>query len=881
MMSLRNIALLILFASLSFLGAWAESPSSWGQETGVYAFTEARLVISPGQTIPKGTLLIENGLIKAAGTQVAVPANARVFSAKGKTIHASFIEPYASAERFGLEKTEGGVKSSVSSTHSRVHDDTLVAELLELDEKSFKEFRDLGYGVVAVAPQGGIFRGQGAVFHTAAYEESGRNLLNDSVYSVLGFEVLGWEKLEGENYPLSMMGNVALIRQNFLDADWYARTSGDRSLGLDKPSEQRHLASLQQVRSANRPLLVEGVDYLEVLRWFQLIKEIGVPDLIVVLSGEEWKGIDWLNQVKQAGTDYILPLQMPQTPKIEAGQTEQQLDLDVMRDWFAAPGNARWLAQNGFKFSFSTHRVKDLKEAENFVAEAVKAGLDFDTALAALTVEPAKTLGIDQEFGTLTPGKSASFVIRVGDPLSGHEGIEEIWVGGKRHFDSARLLEDEPKEGEAESRDFVDAKNYTQPPKMFHHKVLKPSKILIRGATLWTQDSQGVLLEQDMLVSDGKIVQIGKDLSAPSALLVQARGKHVSPGFIDAHSHTAIDGMVNEPGAKVTAQVRMKDVLNPFHHDIYLQLASGVTAANILHGSANPIGGQAVTVKWKYNGSPADLVMTGAPEGIKFALGENPKQSNWGDKHSSRYPQSRMGVVEVIRGAFTTAKNYKLQKSKNADQRVDLVSEALLEVLDDSRIVHCHSYRQDEILALIRVAEEVGFTVDVFQHVLEGYKVADEMVAHGAAASTFADWWAYKVEVSDAIPHNAGLMSERGVNVSVNSDSEDLARRLNTEAAKSMRYTGMSETEALNLITKNPAQQLRIADQVGTLSLGKSADFVIWSAPPLSQEAICEETWIEGHRYFQRSQESRRLESLQKELKKYRALLKAETEKES
>ena len=884
MASLRITFILLFLFGLLTLGGWAESPSSWGQETGVYAFTDAKIVVSPSRTIAKGTLLIENGLIKAVGSQVSIPSNTRVFSAKGKTIHATFVEPYALAERFGVEKTEGGVKSSVSSTHDRVHDDTKVSEILELDEESFKEFRDLGYGVVAVAPQGGIFRGQGAVFHTGAQKLGSANLLNDSIYSVLGFEVLGWSKLDGENYPLSMMGNVAFIRQIFLDADWYSRNSGDTSLGSDQPWERRNLASLQQVRSGERPLLVEGADYLEVLRWLTLIPEIGVPELIVVLSGEEWKGLDWLTREADSAYRYILPLDLPKKPKIGPGQSEDQLDLDTLRTWFAAPGNARWLSEKGVRFSFSTHRVKELGEAESFLADSVKAGLNPQTALAALTTEPAKLLGIDGEFGTLSPGKSASFVIRRDEPLSGKKGIEEVWVRGQRHFDPARLLEKTSekktdKEDKIAARPFIAAKDYQVRPSMFHHQRSRPGELLIKGATIWTQDDRGVLKNADMLVAAGKIRAIGKNLNAPSAFVIEAQGKHVVPGFVDAHSHTAIDGMVNEPGARVTAQVRMKDVLNPFHHDMFLQLASGVTTANILHGSGNPIGGQAVTVKWKYGQSPKALVMNGAPEGVKFALGENPKQSNWGDKHSTRYPQSRMGVMEVIRGAFTEAKNYRIQKAKNPDHRRDLVSEALLEVLEDKRIIHCHSYRQDEILALIRVAEEVGFTVDVFQHVLEGYKVADELAAHGAAASTFADWWAYKVEVADAIPHNAALMAERGVNVSINSDSGDLARRLNTEAAKSVRYGRMTEVEALNLITKNPAQQLRIDHLVGTLAVGKHADFSVWSKPPLSQGAICEETWIEGEQQFVRVAESVRVSRVEGELKKYRALLKVKKEK--
>ena len=257
--------------------------------------------------------------------------------------------------------------------------------------------------------------------------------------------------------------------------------------------------------------------------------------------------------------------------------------------------------------------------------------------------------------------------------------------------------------------------------------------------------------------------------------------------------------------------------------------------------------------------------MAGAPGGIKFALGENPKQSNWGDEHVVRYPQSRLGVNELIHGSFAAAKNYRAQKLAGEDPEPDLALEALVEVLEGKRLIHCHSYRQDEILALIRLADQEGFKVATFQHVLEGYKVADEIAAHGAGASTFADWWEYKVEVEDAIPYNASMMAERGVVVSVNSDSSDLARRLNTEAGKSVRYGEMSEPEALALVTRNPAIQLGIADRVGTLAAGKDGDFALWSADPLSQEAVCLETWIEGKRYFQQSAEAARVAALQAE----------------
>ncbi len=389
----------------------------------------------------------------------------------------------------------------------------------------------------------------------------------------------------------------------------------------------------------------------------------------------------------------------------------------------------------------------------------------------------------------------------------------------------------------------------------------QPNAVLINDATLWTCSEQGILKDWDMLIQDGVITKIAPDIRIPrgSALVIDGQGKHITPGLIDAHSHTA-SASINEGTQSVTAEVRIQDVLNPDDISIYRQLAGGLTMLNSLHGSANVIGGQNAVIKLRWGGNADDLIYRKAPPGIKFALGENVKQSNWGDDYKTRYPQTRMGVEQVLRDAFTRARNYeknwrayrksaKLQKTLVPPRR-DLELDALVEVLNDRRLVHCHSYRQDEILMLTRVAEDFGFTIDVFQHVLEGYKIADRMAEHGAGGSTFTDWWAYKFEVYDAIPYNGKLMQDAGVVVSFNSDSNELARRLNLEAAKGIKYGGMTEEEALKTVTLNPAIQLGIDQYVGSLEVGKDADFVVWSGPPLSTNTVCEETWIDGRQYF-------------------------------
>ena len=362
----------------------------------------------------------------------------------------------------------------------------------------------------------------------------------------------------------------------------------------------------------------------------------------------------------------------------------------------------------------------------------------------------------------------------------------------------------------------------------------------------------------------GKVVEVGQNLTATKGThVIDGAGLHVTPGLIDPHSHTAIRGGVNEGTQAVTAEVRIGDSVDSEDINIYRQLAGGVTAAQLLHGSANPIGGQSAIVKWRWGFTPEQMKIKNAPPMIKFALGENVKRSNWGGESEARYPQTRMGVEQIIRDAFHAANQYKemWNRWENADRstmlppRRDLELDTLVEILEGTRLVHCHSYRQDEILMLMRVAEDFDFTIGTFQHILEGYKVATEMAKHGVSGSTFSDWWAYKFEVYDAIPYNGALMRKAGVNVSFNSDSDELARRLNLEAAKAVKYGDVPPEEALKFVTLNPAYQLRLDDRIGSLEPGKDGDFVIWSGDPLSGYSLCLQTWIEGQRFFDRNED--------------------------
>jgi imidazolonepropionase-like amidohydrolase len=393
--------------------------------------------------------------------------------------------------------------------------------------------------------------------------------------------------------------------------------------------------------------------------------------------------------------------------------------------------------------------------------------------------------------------------------------------------------------------------------------------LAIRGGTVITLGPQGTLAGATVLIRDGRIAAVGPDVDVPAdARVIDATGRYVIPGIIDAHSHTAIEDNVNECTDAVTAEVRIADVLDPTDVSIYRQLAGGVTSANVLHGSCNPIGGQNAVIKMRWGKRPEDLLFEGAPRGLKLALGENPKRSNFRVPGTTRYPATRMGVEVVLRDAFRRAQDYRREwedydrKVKAAGKgerpvppRRDLELEELRDVLDGKVYVHAHCYRADEIVMLIRLADEFGFKVRTFQHVLEGYKVASEIARHGAGASTFADAWGYKVEAFDAIPHNAAIMAAHGVSVSINSDDDERARRLYWEAAKAVRYGGVSETEALKMVTLNPAWQLGVDKRVGSIEAGKDADLAIFSAHPFDPATRVDMTLVDGIVYFDRAKD--------------------------
>ncbi len=637
--------------------------------------------------------------------------------------------------------------------------------------------------------------------------------------------------------------------------------------------------------------------------------------------------------VKQTGAPFIVPLNFPSLPKLPSEDDWDQISLDQLRGWDWAPENPALLRQQGLEIALTTYGLSDKKDFRKNLRQAIDRGLSEKDALAGLTTVPAKLCGVEALMGTIEAGKLANLTVVVGTNYFDPEAkIREVWIDGRiypgppEEPKAAKAAETNAAPAVAGMTNMVSATNVVavtnvanatnaastntvvstnapgtnvvaaakekagkkadkvrelqkkrvaRSPMDGRGPVAAPTSVLISNAVLWTCSPTGIVTNGEMLVAGGKIQVVGQVSALPEgALVVDAGGGQVSPGIIDCHSHSFIVGGVNESTLPSTAMVRISDVVNSETANMHEQLAGGVTAANLLHGSANPIGGQNCVIKLRDGATPEELVFQNAPPGIKFALGENVKQSNWGDRNTTRFPQSRMGVRTFVQNRFTAAQAYlkewddyqKIPATAGAvPPRRDLELEALGEILQGKRLIHCHAYRQDEMLSLLRLMQGFGVQIATFQHVLEGYKIADELAAGGVGGSSFADWWAYKFEVYDAIPYNGSLMRERGMVVSFNSDSSDHARRLYLEAAKAVKYGGTPEAEALKFVTLNPAVQLRVDKYVGSLEPGKDADFAVWSKSPLDSGTVCQQTWIEGKKYFDRSLEPARTAELVKE----------------
>lgn len=934
----------------------------WGQETfpknGVYdeqerayAFTNGVIHVSPTRTIEQGVLVIRKGKIQAVGARVAIPKDAVQIDLKGKHIYPAFIDLHT---KYGLPKAEAVGKSQKKQPqmlsnkegayawNEALKPEYSAAEAFTLNKKEAKALRALGFGVVLSHQMDGIARGTSAL---VALEDRSEH---QALYTTAAGAHFSFSKGKStQSYPSSLMGCIALLRQTYYDAAWYANGGKEK---------ERNLSLEAWVDNQRLPAFFEVRNWLEALRADKVGDEFGVQYTFVG-KGDEYQRIQ---AVKNTRGSFIVPLNFPKPYDVSDPFDALELPLDKMKHWELAPSNPARLAEAQVPFAFTLHGLKKKETFWTQLRRAYAHGLNEADALAALTTTPAEILGMERTLGTLEAAKHANFFIASSNIFEDKSEVLQTWVNGIGYasYDATRedirgtyalSIEGEAAESlyiydkfttpkaklgtdtsgrkikfstDAQMVQFSFSKEKNGPqysfsgivtakgwsgkvttpegtwknwsasltkaytpksklPKMdstangpvvypftaFGQEFLpQKESVLFKNATVWTSDKQGILENTDVFVQDGRIVKIGKNIKANGAREVDATGKHLTAGIIDEHSHIAISLGVNEGTQASSAEVSIGDVVNSEDINIYRQLAGGVTMAQLLHGSANPIGGQSAIIKLRWGQLPEAMKYDKAKGFIKFALGENVKQSNWGDQHNIRFPQTRMGVEQIYEDYFTRAKEYlRKRKADKKGTRRNLELDIVGEIINKERFVTCHSYVQSEIVMLMRVAERHGFVLNTFTHILEGYKIADKMKKHGAGGSTFSDWWAYKAEVMDAIPHNARILSEMGVITCLNSDDAEMGRRLNQEAGKMVKYGYMTEEEAWKLVTINPAKLLRIDEHVGSITKGKEADLVLWNAHPMSVYARAEQTYVDGVCYFDRTRDQKLRTQVQSE----------------
>ncbi len=836
-------------------------------QDGATLLTNCRIVVSPGKVISKGYVLIENGRISKIGDgPMARSGNAKAVDLNGMTVYPAFIHPGVSATVAGVSPTAGGggfgrQQTAAEETAAQKKRDedpfnkegnfllgktVAGAEKLEVD--ALDNLAKVGYGLVNVGATGGLVSARSAISRTGSKSLSGpvdSSLVSFSLAS-RGFG----------GYPNSTMGVIAFIRQALIDGQGYT-------------GENTGLARMSRATAGQDKSVFDDLSEVSFFQAQRIAKEFNLRPIYGFRS-DAGKVKDLL---KSSGAEVILQGRVPTAPKLT--DDFSRTSLSSVRDYFNEVQSGAELEKAGIKFAYSPNSTLTPMDG---IRTYVQGGLSKDAALAAMTVEPAKILGVSGDYGTLETGKKASLVVVQGDIFDKSSQVMATYVDGKA-VDFPMPKAKEAAELKADEALKVMPPNY----ELFPAPAEKTAAFRIyKNATVWTQGPRGVVENCDIVIKDGKIVAVGQGLTNPQgAQVIDAKGKHISPGIWDAHSHTGIVGSVNESSNMITAECRIRDCMNHIDAAIYQQLSGGTVGANQLHGSANAIGGQSSTVKWRWGMRPDDYPVAGAPEGVKFALGQNPISEDEGSFRGSAVgstlltfrPRTRMGVEESIRKALTLGveynkswDDYKAGKTTVAPRR-DLQLEALGEMVSGKRWIHSHGYRADELLMLIRVAKQYGCKLATLQHVLEGYKIADEMADAGVGGSTFADWWGFKLEAYDAIPNNLAIMSERGVVTSVNSDSNNHARRLNQEASKSMRYGGVDAQTAMSFVTTGPTKQLGIDRFTGSLEAGKDADLVVWTADPMSIYSVALETYVDGVKRFDRTNDAAQRAARETELK--------------
>jgi imidazolonepropionase-like amidohydrolase len=937
----------LFFARLAAAQETFPVNGTWDIRPGQFAFTNANIVVSADQTITNGILLIRDRKIEAVGPGIAIPKGYVTVDLKGKYIYPGLIDAYTTygipeAPRAAFAPGRGFARTAVYTStkpgafgwNESIKPEMNAKLIFHGDAAKAEEYKKNGFGAVQSLIHDGIARGTSVVV-TLGDERDNQVMLNDEAAAHYSFS----KGTAATNYPASLMGSIALLRQTYYDAQWYKTQKDEYNISLEEFN-----------RTQSLPQLFEATDALSVLRANKIAKEFG-KQYIFKTNGDEYQRID---AMKATGGSFIIPVAFPEPYDIEDPLDARNITYTQLKAWELAPTNPAAMEKAGIRFAITSYGLSKPTDFWNNLRIAIDNGLSEKQALKALTVIPAEMLGVADKVGTLAKGKMANFIITSDNLFKKDNVIYENWVEGRQYTvsrmnvtdlrgnytlagdglpnltlkiggtpgaydvniqrndaDSARVNGTITRSGDMVSI-YFDLKNkpsgnirlngyitkvtpltfrgngvlpdgsevkwtatYTGPatltpareqPKMAinngpviypftafgYIELPKPETVLFKNATVWTNEKDGILKNTDVLIENGKIKAVGKNLAAANARVIDATGKHLSPGIVDEHSHIAGTGGINEGTQSVTSEVRIADVLNSEDINLYRQLAGGVTTSHILHGSANAIGGQTQLIKHRWGVLPDEMKFEGADGFIKFALGENVKQTASGPVQGAlRFPQTRMGVEQVYVDEFTRAKEYKAARAvKGNHVRRDLELDAIVEILDNKRFITCHSYVQSEINMLIHVADSMGFKVNTFTHILEGYKVADKMAAHHIAGSTFSDWWSYKMEVTEAMAYNAKLMHDMGVVTAINSDDEEMARRLNQEAGKSVAYGHMNEEEALKMVTLNPAKMLHVDNRVGSIKPGKDADLVLWSNDPLSIYAVAEKTFVDGIPYW-------------------------------
>tara|TARA_R110002072_G_scaffold170552_2_gene324238 strand:+ start:183333 stop:186257 length:2925 start_codon:yes stop_codon:yes gene_type:complete len=915
------------------------------------ALTGGNVYLPDGRLLESGTVLLREGRIVDVVAGTDVPAGYFAVDMAGKYIYPGLVDMYTG---YGLPDparpaSGGGAEVVQSSGQAYNANDAIRAHyraVMEFrpDTKRAAELRRSGFSAVLSLHADGIARG------TSALVTLGNENANEAV--VLPDAAAHYSLKKGssrQTVPVSLMGSVALLRQTYLDAQWFGQQN-------PRPFAEESLEGW--IRSQSLPQVMEVDNWHQALTVNDVADEFEKQYVIRVANDAYQQAAE----LAATGATLIVPVDYPEAPEVADPFVADEVSFADLKHWELAPFNLRLLHEQGVGFAITSAGSGD-KFWDN-LRVAVKNGLPADAAIAALTTVPARILGVEDRIGSLQEGSLANLLVTSAPLFEEGARLLENWVRGDRfvlasdvderrgQYDlragqqqlvlaldfkngkpGASILDGstgEPAEGSrvtvdiseniinlnfsagedssttrlsgwsiengwqgtgqtptGESIDWrmtftgplVVAEEESPAQQMASEPVSLPSPVLfpfaaygsetlpsaqdtlIRNATVWTNEDMGTVVT-DVLISDGRIAAVGENLTARNALEVDGTGKHLTPGIIDEHTHIALFS-INEIATN-SSMVRMRDVVNSQDVNIYRNLAGGVVAAQQLHGSSNPIGGQSSMIKLRWGMPPEGLLIDDAPKFIKFALGENVKRST--NPASIRYPQTRMGVEQVYFNAFSQAQEYEqrwnaynslsgAQRRNAVMPRRDLVDETMLEIMKGERFVTNHSYVQSEINMMMHMAESFGFNINTFTHILEGYKVADKMAAHGAGGSTFSDWWAFKWEVRYAIPYNAALMQMAGVVVALNSDDAEMSRRLNQEAGKMVKYGNVSEVDALKMITLNPAKLMHLDHRMGSIRVGKDADLVLWDEHPLSVYAQAQTTWVDGIPYFDRARD--------------------------